>query len=167
MRSKNRRSWKRKLQVLLLLSACWPLSGSVRLACLIYHVKYISSNIIFCRCIWDHPRITCPSHLPTADRTASVTITPVRKSEKLVFFIDGLFLANKSQKSPKETNEPKTTQWELQENYQVNWIRPPIYFFVSLKTFSCEEDWPTILNVAPFFEWQIWSHVPHNQVCPG
>lgn len=132
MRGKTRRWWKRVLLVLLLWSACWPGSGSVRLARLIYHVKYVSSDIIFCRRVWDHPRITCPSDLPTADRTASVTITPVRKPEKWVVFTDGHFLAKNSQKNPQtKENQPS----ENFKNDQVNWIRPLLYFFCLFKNF--------------------------------
>lgn len=101
----------------------WPVSGSMRLANLIYHVKYVSSDIVFSRCIWNHPRIACSSHLPTADRTAPVTITPVRKPEKLVFSIDGLLLTPKSQKSP----QTKTTQPNGNfKNDQVSWTRSSI-----------------------------------------
>lgn len=119
-RGKTRRSWQQKLQVLLLLAACWSVSGPERLAHLIYHVKDVSSDIILCRCIWNHPRITCPSYLATADRTAPVTITPVRKPEKWGFFIGDLLLAKKKpplQRTPPTNHQQiKPTQWELQSS---------------------------------------------------
>jgi len=120
-RGKTRCWWQQKLQVLLLLSACWSVSGPEGLAHLIYHVKDVSSDIILCRCIWNHPRITCPSYLATADRTAPVTITPVRKPEKWAFFICDHFPAKKKPplKWTPTTNfqQNKSAQWELQSSH--------------------------------------------------
>lgn len=150
-RGKTRRSGEQELQVVLPSSAWWAGSGSVGLPRLIHHVKDVSGNVIFCRGLWHHPGISCPSHLPAAHGTVSVAVTPVRKAQKWVVFTDGLWLARKSQKSPQmdKQNPNKNQPSGNFKNDHMNWIRPPIYF-LCLKTSL----WGRLLNGAPFFEWK-------------
>lgn len=108
-RGKTRCSGKQKLQVVLPWSARWAGSGSVGLPRLIHHVKDVSGNVIFCRSLWHHPRVSCPSHLPAAHGTVSVAVTPVRKAQKGVVFTDGLWQARKSQKSPQMDKQNPNT----------------------------------------------------------